>query len=280
MQDLLLHIDTYPDATPEAAIGQAVAFAAMLKASLTALAFQIDIPVRSNPLAERLIGLGKMAEEEEAKSRAACVGTLASFHTLAGAAPVVAKSLIERCNLYLIGDRLAERARTRDVCLVPLAQRLDGQAGVAEAVLFGSGRPVLIYRPGEADLPEMSLGLVVVAWDGGRAAARALADALPLLRRAAEVRLLVVTGDKPSAVAGLASEPLRHLKTHGIEANADEIEVGDRSIGEALDVYVRAVGADLLVMGGYGHSRLREFVLGGATAHVIDSPVVPVFLSH
>lgn len=131
-----------------------------------------------------------------------------------------------------------------------------------------------------ADLPRDSLGLVVLAWDNSRSAARALADALPLLVKAREVRVFTVVNDKPLACAGAGRDAVRHLLAHGVKAVVDEVDGQGRPIGQVLDAYVGEHHADLLVMGGYGRSRVREFILGGATEHMLSGSRAPLFLSH
>lgn len=210
----------------------------------------------------------------------ACQAGLELFRSLAQAAGVLGQVLLERADLYLLSDRVAMRARTRDLCIVPLAGPYDGQVEVVESVIFNSGRPALVFRPGEASLSPLRPASVVVAWDGGRWAARAMADALPILRLAGQVRVLTVLNDKPSTAKGACAEAVRHLRTHGVTAVADEVEANGRPIGDVLDTYLAQHQPNLLVMGAYGHTRLREFVLGGATEHVLRKPTAPLFLSH
>lgn len=280
LKDILLHIDSFPEATPDAAIDEAVGFAAAVGGTLSALAGQVTIPLRSNLVADYLIHMSDLVHEQEAASAAACQASLKYFQAKAEAAGVLGQTVLQKADLYLSSDRVALQARTRDLCIVPLAGPFDGQMEVVEAVLFDSGRPVLVYRAGEASLPQTALGTVVLAWDGSRSAARALADALPILSQAARVRILTVLNEKPQAVAGLGGDVLRHLEAHGVAAWIDEVEAAGRPIGEVLDDYLEQHKADLLVMGGYGHSRLREVILGGATEHVLNHPKTPVFLSH
>lgn len=280
MRDVLLQIDTYPEATSPEAIEQAVRFTAALGGVLSALAVEVDIRLHSNRIADYLIGLSRLAEEEEQKSRLACHSALETFSTRAKAAGVLGQAIHGRADLYLIGDYVAARARTRDLCIVPVTDPLDGQRSIAEAVAFDSGRPVLLFRPGRADLPAADLGTVVLAWDGSRSAARAMADALPVMTKAREVRVLTVLNEKPDAHPGLGEDAVRHLKAHGVNAVADEVDASGRAVGQVLDDYVAANRPDLLVMGAYGRSRVREFVLGGATEHMLHDPRVPLLLAH
>ena len=280
LRDILMHVDSYPEATPSSAIKQAVGFVAAIGGTLSGLAVEVRIPLHSNRVADYLIGLSKMVREEEARSLVACQAGLAEFRTQAQAAGVLGQAMIEKADLYLLSDHVAMLARTRDLCIVPLAGPYDGQIEVAETVLFGSGRPVLVFRVGQADLQARKPKSAVVAWDGSQWAARAMADALPILSQARQVRVLTVLNDKASAQAGLCAEAVRHLEAHGVTAVADEVDANGRHIGEVFDAYVEGHQPDLLVMGAYGHTRLREFILGGATEHVLRKPKAPLFLSH
>lgn len=280
MKDILLQVDTYPEPTSREAIEQACRFAAAAGGTLSALAVEIDIRVPTNRLADFLINLTQQAEEEEQKSRRACRAALATFTETATVSGVLGQALTGRADLYCVGDYVAERARTRDLCIVPVVNPLDGQRSIAEDVVFGSGRPTLLFRPGVADLLSQGLSTVVLAWDGSRSAARVMADALPLLPKAREVRVLTVLNEKPEARSGLGDDVVRHLKAHGVNAVADEVDAEKQPIGKVLEAYAERHRSDLLVMGAYGRSRLREFILGGATEYMLHDPKVPLLLSH
>jgi len=280
LQDILLHIDSYPEPTPPEAIDQAVAFCKSIGGKLSGLAVRIDIRVPQNWLAEALVGISKLAEAEEARSLDACRASLAIFEQKARAAGILGQVLVGKADLHLAGPHVAQQARTRDFCLVALMDRLDDQRTVAEDVIFESGRPALVFRPGTADLPVGGPKVVAVAWDGSRCAARAVADAMPILAKAQEVHVFTAVHEKPVAISGLAKDLLRHLKIYDIDASAQEIDARHKRIGSVLDACLESSGADLLVMGAYGHSKVREFILGGATEHVLNTLKVPVFLSH
>jgi nucleotide-binding universal stress UspA family protein len=279
-KDLLLHIASYPDPTPNGAIEAAVRFAGLSGGKLTALALQVDIPLHSNRIADFLVHLTSLAQAKEARSLAACRDSLAHFAAVAAPAGVFEATLMERCDLYGVAEHVARRARSRDLCLVPVTAAPDGQAHVAHSVIFESGRPALVFQAEAAPWTAADLGEVVLAWDGGRSAARALADALPLLQRAGAVRVLTILNEKPQAAADIGRDVLRHLSTHGVDAEIDEVDSAGAPIGAVLHDYLQRRAPDLLVRGAYGHSRLREFVLGGATAHILHAPPVPVFMAH
>lgn len=281
LTDMLLPIETYPDPPPDAAIEQAVGFAAAVGGGLSALALEVEFRNPSNWLADRLIGLGGMVAEEERRSQEASARALEVFSRAAAAARVSGEALRRRSELYRFGERAAEAALTRDLSLVPVpcAEPGDSPLALVEALIFGSGRPVLLFSPeGGANLPREP-ARVVIAWDASRSAARALSDSLPLLERARQVRVLTVLNDKQEDLAGSGQAVVRHLAVHGVVAEAAEVDLDRRPVGRVLADYAVAHG-DLLVMGAYGHSRTREFVLGGATAHMLPAPPLPLFVAH
>jgi nucleotide-binding universal stress UspA family protein len=279
-KDILLHIDSYPDPTSAEAIEEAVRFAGTVGASLTGLAVQVDLNAPTNWLAERLIDFSDLVAQQEAQSLAACRLNIEIFREKVQAFKVKGDTRTTQVDLYFFGEYVAKQALTHDLCLVPMSNPVDGQRSVAEVVVFNSGRPVILYRAGAGGLLNQGLGVVVVAWDGSRTAARALGDAIPVLSLARQVRVVTVLNDKPDARPGLGDDAVRHLKVHGVNAVADEIDGKGRKIGEVLESYVQEQNSDLLVMGAYGHSRFREFVLGGATEYLMHNPRFPLFLSH
>ncbi len=182
--------------------------------------------------------------------------------------------------MHEVGGCIARNARTRDLSIVAISTRIASQRPVAEEVIFGAGRPVVVFNPERSPLPLAVPDRVAVLWDGSRCAARTAADALPLLARAREVRVVTIVGEKPSAGPGLAADLIRHFKAHDVTAQVDEIEAAHRSIGQSIDAYIEEQAPQLLVMGAYGTSKLREFVLGGATEHVLNDLRVPALFSH
>jgi nucleotide-binding universal stress UspA family protein len=168
------------------------------------------------------------------------------------------------------GRLLAGAAHCAD--LVVAAKRdlsgLDGPA-VVEELTLSAGVPVLMLPP---DAPEAFGRTVVVGWNGSREAARAVHEGLPLLREAERVFLLAVGETAADGIdAGAAM-----LQRHGVTIEPQPIEASDGDAGEVLLAQAAAHGADLLVMGAYGHSRLRELVFGGATRHVLREASLPV----
>lgn len=280
-KDLLFATFTYPDATPDRALRSGVALAARLGGKLTLLAARIDLPELHNRLANAFIDLDGMAADQEAQSAATAERAARCVAVAAEEAGVEVADLPRTAKLYEEGPCISAAARTRDVCLVAIGPEVAIGRSVAEAVLFESGRPVIVFPERVEVLAAPHFGTVAIAWDGGARAARAVADAMPLLAAAAQVRILVVTDDKPRTQAGAGADLVRHLKAHGVSrVVVDETPIGDRDIGRALADYVANHDASLLVMGGFGHARAREFVLGGATQRMLEAPPCPILMSH
>lgn len=279
-RDLLLATLTYPDPTPNRAIRGGVALARRFGGDLTLLTVQVDIPTMTNVLANALVHLDQAAREAEARSAAVAQLEATCARIAADDAGRTIRTDTVIAPLFEEADAVCYAARTRDVVMAPVGPSVLASRGLAEAVLFGSGRPVLIYPEDREVAPAEDFDHVAIAWDGGARAARAVADAMPLLQRAKAVRIFTALGDKPQAVKGCAVDLVRHLAAHGIAATLDEQLAHDETIGHRFQAYVAATKPDLLVMGGFGHSRLREFVLGGATEAILRDPPCPVLLSH
>lgn len=152
-------------------------------------------------------------------------------------------------------------------------------AVLPEEVALGSGRPILVVPYIGAS--STAGRRIVIAWDGGREAARAVGDALPLLRRAETVWALSIDRGSGGATASPASALTSYLAEHGIRATPRDMTAGD-DIGasDMLLSLLSDLGADMLVMGCYGHSRLRQMVLGGMTRGILSHMTVPVLMSH
>ena len=181
-------------------------------------------------------------------------------------------------------ETLALHARYADLLVMgqvnPDHPERSGDKHLADHVLLASGRPVLII-PYAGHFEQVGRN-VVVAWNGSREATRAVHDALPILTKADSVTVLSVNPEKGVAGDGAlpAADLAMHLARHGIKVNAthttvEEISVADELLNRAFDL-----GADLIVSGGYGHSRLREVVLSGVTRALLQHMTIPVLMSH
>jgi nucleotide-binding universal stress UspA family protein len=170
-------------------------------------------------------------------------------------------------------------ARHADAAIVPQPDRRAAMdvGALAGNLVMESGRPVLIV-PGAGDHSGKTEH-VVCAWNGTRESARAVADALPLLRRAKKVSVLSI--DPAGAQKRVPGADIAlHLARHGVTAEATTTYADGIGVGDALLSRIADLGADMLVMGAYGHSRAREAVFGGATRDVLERMTVPVLMSH
>jgi nucleotide-binding universal stress UspA family protein len=211
-------------------------------------------------------------------AEAAASRLLADFRTNARARGAEAEVLTVAAPRDQVDYHLALLARHFDLTILGQGaphERATGNLFI-EAALFGSGRPILVVpyiHEGAA-----KLGRIVIAWDGSRAAARAVADALPLMTRAARVELVTVE-DGAEVPEHAEVNMTRHLARHGVHA-AERPLTSAGDVANTILSHLADTGADLLVMGGYGHSRFREMVLGGATRDILASMTVPVLMSH
>jgi nucleotide-binding universal stress UspA family protein len=214
--------------------------------------------------------------DSDKRARTAC----ARFEQAAKLAGISAETRVLNASISGAADRLGRIARRFDIAVVgqPEREKAMPEEVVDEGVLFESGRPVIfvpfIQRAG------IKLDRVMLCWDGSRAATRAIADSLPFLSKAKVVEVVIVanskakTGELPGVDLG------QHLARHGLKVEVKRITSPDIDVPSTILSYASDCGADLIVMGGYGHSRLREFVLGGVTRGLLESMTVPVLMSH
>ena len=183
----------------------------------------------------------------------------------------------------LIADDTVAQGRSADV-LVVSATNPDATTGVerdfVEQVILGAGRPVIVL-PVTGDV-RLSLDEVIVGWDGGREAARAAFDAMPLLKAAKKVRIVRADPQKDPALRGTVpgADLAEALARHGVKAETEGFPTDGSDAGQALLRCANDSGAGLIVMGAYGHSRLTEFIFGGATRAVLGKLNRPVLMSH
>jgi nucleotide-binding universal stress UspA family protein len=189
----------------------------------------------------------------------------------------------DEADAYGVGERVLQYARAADLVIAgqsdpdwPATDALD----VADRLAIESGRPVLIVPRSET---RDQIGQkVLVAWNARREAARAVFDALPILQRAKNVKVVWVNPQSEHDLAQdvPAADICATLARHAVACEATEQLQPRANVGETLLACAKDYGADLLVMGCYGHTRLREFVFGGASRHVLNKMTIPVLMSH
>jgi len=278
-KDALLALSSFPDPTPDSAIHQAAALSSRWGTNLSAVVVTMQRH-DSFSLGERLTDVPDMMERALARSTTNAAIVKERFESIARQYGVYGRTIEECAALYASADQINRHARLHDLLYVPVSDTIILDELQIAAVIFGAGRPVILIPTPKPSQETMTAETIVVAWDQSRAAARALADAMPVVSAAKQVRFVTVMNEKKLDDRLPNSDLERHLKAHSVNAIFDEIDAARRPIGSVLDDYVRANSADLLVMGAFGHSRMLEFVLGGATRSILRSPPIPVFLSH
>ena len=283
LKDILVHLDT--NARTELRLACAVALARRHGAHLTGV-YIIDVPSTEYFYGATMPFAGSGPEQIVSQMRAEAINAAqpveARFRELLRQEGLEGEWRLVEGN---VPPTLALHARYADMTVVgqpnPYEPRdhADRDA-VVVTTLMSSGRPVLAI-PFAGDFPVIG-DRILVAWNASREATRAVADALPLLSRASAVTVLAINpqhgigghGDVPAADIAL------HLARHGVKAEAAHTVATDIPDAEALLSYAADIGSDLIVAGGYGHSRAREMVFGGVTRTLLAEMTVPILLSH
>lgn len=219
--------------------------------------------------------LSRIQEDVENAAR----NVLESFRESAKQTDVAVEALVVEAPSGDASREVSRLARYFDATILEqLNPERPDTSDLIEAVLFGSGRPALIVPYIQAP-PQ--LRTVLVAWDEGLPAARAVGDALPLLQLADRVEVVTVSNPHAREGSHVSAEIMgRHLSRHGIQAEIKTLTSGDVGIANSILSYAADASAHLIVMGAYGHSRLREIVLGGTTRTILHSMTVPVLMAH
>lgn len=275
-KDILLALPAWPKAASRKAMHRAIDIAGMLDAHLTCAIAEprVPFPVAFHPYS---VELERLLNTRQQEAHDAAQAELDAFEKAAARAGLSREGhVLKVSDGSDAPDPIVDYARLRDLAIVPSIADDTASADLIQALIFESGRPVLVLPDNEEET--FRLDRVVVAWDGGRAAARAVGDAMPLLKRAGEVVVVTIQKDKPLPAIASGTELATHLARNGVKVTLQSVEKGNRFTGEALD---EATGdADLVVMGAFGHSRIRDFFMGGATAYVLKKTMRPTLLAH
>ena len=229
------------------------------------------------------LGIGN-GEALMGQQRVEAQSIIEDFGQIAGKEGVQTSTRVIECTEGRAPEKLARMARVFDLSIMRQANPDKPNASfiteLSEEVLFSSGRPVF-FMPyiGAHNIP-CRRGLI--AWDGSKAATRAIHDALPLLETMEKVTILTIDADKTWRYTDLQpGEGIsRHLTAHGVNNEINRMSKGGVSTSTIILNELSNTGADLLIMGGYGTSRLRESMLGGVTRTLFECMTVPVLMSH
>jgi nucleotide-binding universal stress UspA family protein len=275
--DVLFAMTSYPAPTTNDAIGRVAGLSASLGAHVCGLTFELDIRSPVGLYADP-VGVSGLFAAERTKSATNARDLIAAFNEAATRGGVAHEHAIEHCSPAEVTNILLAYARLRDLSIVPIKD--NDMPPFLEELIFNSGRPVLLLPESTTRQLSSALETVVVAWDHSRPAARAVGDALPMLKAAKRVYVVTAVDEKHLGRPRSGIELCKHLARHGADVTFDELRVQGRAIGDALEAYVVERSADLLVMGAFGHSRVRDFVLGGATKSVLGRPFAWTLMSH
>ena len=277
-KDLLVHLDDSKGCAKR--VAAAVRLAGQHGAHLTGVYPIVEIPLL-NYIREQIPRDVRAGMDAEANALAEAA--LKSFREAAERSGVAYETRTDHALDTTLARVVSMHARYAD--LVVLGQVNPDEPPyvghhLPEQVVLSSGRPVLLvpYIGVSATLGRR----VVVAWDASREAARAVSDAMPILERADSVHVVVIGpestplghGEVPGADIGA------HLARHSVKVEVERVVAGELSVGNALLSHIADRGADLLVMGAYAHSRVRELVLAGATRTILESMTLPVLMAH
>ena len=273
IKDILLHIDTSDRGSSVSDF--ALSLATEMGAHLTAAGIVLEIVPPASFMGEYPYDIMAEAIEQARQSAEQ------NYRKIAAAAPPTVQT--ELVMIQAISGQAREDfgrlARHFDIAVAGQGGDEGGSDDelMVEGALFSSGRPVFVV-PNIHKGPA-KLGKAMVCWDGGLPSARAVAGSIDILKRAGKVEVVSIAG------RNLPNEELpgfninRHLTRHGISATLKKLPAA-QDIGATLLSYAADSGADYMVMGAYGHSRLREFVLGGTTRTILGSMTIPVLMAH
>ncbi len=274
IKDVIVSLGLGPrDPAGDYAISVAEAFGAHLCAA--AFVYEPVIPgVVTGSIPPEIIDAQRSDSERAARN------AIARFEQAARRAGLSADSQMLSASIAGAADTFASIARRFDLAVVgqPEPERPVPEDILVEGVLFGSGRPAIVVP--FIQKSGLKLDRILVCWDGSRTAARAVSDAMPLLHKAKEVEVLVVGNERGKSRELPGADLAQHLARHGLKIELKRVGAGDVDVASVVLSHVADTAADFIVMGGYGHSRLREFVLGGVTHGILRSMTVPVLMSH
>ncbi|HET7252258.1 MAG TPA: universal stress protein [Xanthobacteraceae bacterium] len=262
----------------DVAMDFAVSTAAAFDAHLAGIAFVYEPII---PAMVDMYGMPpEVIESQRVENENMAKAALGRFEDAARGAALSAEPRMVDAQVATAPGRFADIARRFDLSVLgqpepdqPTLDRL-----MIEAALFDTGRPMLvvpyIQRTG------LKLDHIMLAWDGSRSAARAAGDALPFIRRGKLVEIVIVASDGAKSDEMPGADIAQHLARHGAKVELNRIVTTETDVANTILSHAADSSADFLVMGGYGHSRLREFILGGVTREILTSMTIPTLMSH
>ena len=261
----------------DAAANYAVSLASIFKAHLVGVAFVYDPKVSAN----LIVGIpAELIEAQRAATKHLANEAVARFEELAKQAGVMTESQMIDVTPGNVGDTFGRLARSFDLSVIRQAEpnKAEQEVPIIEGALFESGRSVIVVP--YVQTQGAKFNCVMVGWDGSRTAARAIGDAMPVLERAKMIEIFTVVAGPTKNTELPGIDIGQHLSRHGLKVEVKRIPAEGINVPEAILSHAADISADFMVMGGYGHSRLREYVLGGATRGILASMTLPTLMSN
>ncbi|MGE3872057.1 MAG: universal stress protein [Parvibaculaceae bacterium] len=275
IENILIGLSIENKDEPTAAVSYGLSLAKQAGAQITVYAPSVKLSLPHSFVSGTAAGIVAAENryiEELARAAATRIGDEARK---AGVPTSVTSPQLKRLKLV---EGFTKEARIHDLCILDSEpQAIDIDRDLIEAALLDSGRPVIVVPPG---FKTFSARHVIVAWDGSSKAARALFDALPILRVAETVEVIQVEGEKDLLAVVPGPAVAARLLSHKANIVAKTIFAQNGDVAEALRQHAERSGTDLIVMGGFAHSRMRQLIFGGVTNALLRRCNVPLFLSH
>ena len=274
IKDILVNLTV--DKARDVAGDFAISVASLFDAHLSATAVACKLPIGGSILDG---ATADFIDIWTAQRKTAAIQAKKSFDDRARLAGIRSDSSVLNDYVAELAQIFGETARHYDLSVVAQEEPENDlpESLIIEAALFESGRPVLVVP--YIQKAGIKLDRIMLCWDGSRNAARAVGDAMPMLRHAARVEVVTVDAkERRNTIRG--AQIAEHLARHGLKVELKPIVAPDSDVANVVLSQAADSETDLIVMGGYGHSRIREFVLGGATRGILQSMTVPVLMSH
>ncbi len=274
---ILVPLHTYPDGNSANFAAHVASAARHLKADVHGLVLDTTFPPASSLVGNMIINVDSMVREVTSKCRARGADLVLAMRATLEPMGIKFRSSHVDCAMGTTGFAAETFARYHDLTVTGIDINNLSLAATAEAVMFASGRPILLVPE---VLPPSQFQHVMIAWDGSRVAARAVTDARDFLKLAKTVSIAVVTDEKTLPETNPALKLADYLDRHNINTTVALVQAQRQPIAQALQGHALEIGADMMVMGAFGHSRMRDFVVGGATTGILRDLKLPVLLSH
>ena len=274
---ILVPVHTYPDHNSDPAAVHALAIAKHLEADLDILIHVVAFPDTATFLGRMVARDPSLLPELRRDCRTHGSAFLKVLENGAAQEGVTFRTSEAEGFVTEFREAVADSARYHDLTVIGLVAGSRDMRATAEAAIFSSGRPVIVVPEEVSPRPPEH---VMIAWDGSEFAARAVADAQDFLRMAKTVTIASVTDEKPLPGDDLDQRLSDYLARREIRSEIVQLRAAGLPIADVLQAHAKSSGADLIVMGGFGHDRVRDFVLGGATRGILGNLQVPTLLSH